>query len=142
MTRPRYLHLLSRAARVAQTVADEGLADLKLSAAQAGALFSLSAETATSVTSMAEAMGLAQSAASVLVQKLEQAGLVERTPDPSDRRAALLMLTARGAAVRARAAERARRMNQAAVRGFSADEQGVIARWLQHMIDMKETDRE
>jgi DNA-binding MarR family transcriptional regulator len=142
MTRPRYLHLLSRAARVAQTVADEGLADLKLSAAQAGALFSLSAETATSVTSMAEAMGLAQSAASVLVQKLEQAGLVERTPDPSDRRAALLTLTARGAAARARAAERARRMNQAAVRGFSADEQAVIARWLQHMIDMKETNRE
>jgi DNA-binding MarR family transcriptional regulator len=142
MTRPRYLHLLSRAARVAQMVADEGLADFKLSAAQAGALFSLSAETATSVTIMAEAMGLAQSAASVLVQKLEQAGLVERTPDPSDRRATLLTLTARGAVVRARAAERARRMNQAAVRGFSGDEQAVIARWLQHMIDMKETIRE
>ena len=29
-------------------------------------------------------------------------------------------------------------MNTAATRGFSADEQAVIARWLEHMIDLKE----
>jgi hypothetical protein len=29
-------------------------------------------------------------------------------------------------------------MNSAATRGFSADEQAVIARWLEHMIDLKE----
>lgn len=142
MARPRFLHLLSRAARAAQTSADSGLADLELTAAQAGALFALAPETDTSVTALAEALGLAQSAVSVLVQRLEQAGLVERRPDPFDRRAALLALTPRGATLRARAAERARRFNALAVRGFSAEEQGVIARWLSHMIDLKENARE
>jgi len=138
MAKPRFLHLLSRAGRAAQAVADDGLADLGLSAAQAGALFSLPAEGGASVNAVAQALGLAQSAASVLVQRLEQAGLIERQTDSADRRAVLLTLTARGRALRAKAAERAQRMNSAAARGFSADEQVVIARWLQHMIDLKE----
>jgi len=138
MAKPRFLHLLSRAGRAAQAVADDGLADLGLSAAQAGALFSLPAEGGASVNAVAQALGLAQSAASVLVQRLEQAGLIERQTDSADRRAVLLTLTARGRALRAKAAERAQRMNSAAARGFSADEQAVIARWLQHMIDLKE----
>lgn len=142
MAKPRFLHLLSRAGRAAQTIADDGLADIGLTAAQAGVLFSIPAEGGAGVNAVAEALGLAQSAASVLVQRLEQAGLAERQPDPSDRRAVRLTLTARGRSLRAKAAERAQRMNTAATRGFSADEQAVVARWLQHMIDLKETGRE
>ncbi|PZO49729.1 MAG: MarR family transcriptional regulator [Alphaproteobacteria bacterium] len=142
MAKPRYLHLLSRAARASQAIADDGLADLGLTSAQAGALFALPAEGGAGVNAVADALGLAQSAASVLVQRLEQAGLVERQPDPVDRRAVLLTLTSRGRTLRARAVERAQRMNTAATRGFSSDEQSTIARWLQHMIDLKETSRE
>ena len=47
-------------------------------------------------------------------------------------------LTARGRSLRTRAIERAHRMNTAAARGFSSDEQAIIARWLQHIIDLKE----
>jgi len=142
MAKPRYLHLLSRAARASQAIADDGLSDLGLTSAQAGALFALPSEGGAGVSAVADALGLAQSAASVLVQRLEQAGLVERQPDPVDRRAVLLTLTTRGRTMRARAIERAQRMNTAATRGFSSDEQATIARWLQHMIDLKETSRE
>lgn len=142
MAKPRFIYLLSRAARAAQGLADAGMEDVKLTAAQAGVLFSIPNEGGASVNAVAEGVGLAQSAASVLVQRLEHAGLVERQTDPADRRAVLLTLTARGRAVRTRAAERAQRINAAATRGFSAEEQAVIARWLQHMIDLKEEGRE
>jgi len=138
MAKPRFLHLLSRAARAAQGVTDDGLGDINLTSAQAGALFTIPADGAASVNAISEGLGLAQSAASVLVQKLEQAGLVERQTDPNDRRAVLLTLTQRGRNLRAKAVERAQRMNTAATRGFSADEQAIVARWLQHMIDLKE----
>lgn len=142
MAKPRFLHLLSRAGRAAQAVADDGLADIGLTSAQAGALFVLPIDGAASVNEVAETLGLAQSAASVLVQRLEQAGLIERQTDPNDRRAVRLTLTSRGRTLRAKAIERAHRMNSAATRGFSADEQAIVARWLQHMIDLKEEGRE
>ena len=138
MAKPRFLHLLSRAARAAQAHADSGLGDINLTSAQAGALFTIPVDGAASVNAISEALGLAQSAASVLVQKLEQASLIERQTDPNDRRAVLLTLTQRGRTLRAKAVERAQRMNTAATRGFSADEQAIVARWLQHMIDLKE----
>ena len=138
MAKPRFMHLLARAARAAQGLADEGLGDLGLTSTQAGALFAIPAEGGASVNAVAEALSLAQSAASVLVQRLEQAGLIERETDPADRRAVRLALTARGKSLRAKAIERAHRMNTAASRGFSADEQAIIARWLQHIIDLKE----
>lgn len=142
MAKPRFIYLLSRAARAAQGLADAGMENVKLTAAQAGVLFSIPNEGGASVNAVAEGVGLVQSAASVLVQRLEHAGLVERQTDPADRRAVLLTLTARGRAVRSRAAERAHRINTVATRGFSAEEQAVIARWLQHMIDLKEEGRE
>lgn len=136
--KPRFLHLLSRAARAAQAIADDGLADTGLTAAQAGALFLIPAEGGASVNAISEGLGLAQSAASVLVQRLEAANLIERQTDPNDRRAVLLTLTTRGRSLRARAAERAQQMNTAATRGFTADEQAIVARWLNHMIELKE----
>ena len=136
--KPRFLHLLSRAARAAQAVADDGLGDLGLTAAQAGALFLIPSEGGASVNAISEGLGLAQSATSVLVQRLEAASLIERQTDPADRRAVLLTLTTRGRTLRSRAIERAHRMNTAATRGFSTAEQATIARWLDHMITLKE----
>jgi DNA-binding MarR family transcriptional regulator len=119
-------------------MADDGLTDIGLTSAQAGALFLIPAEGGASVNAISEGLGLAQSAASVLIQRLEAASLVERQTDPQDRRAVLLTLTTRGRSLRARAAERAQRMNTAATSGFTADEQAIVARWLNHIIELKE----
>lgn len=139
---PRFLHLLTRAARAAQIVADAGLSDIGLTSAQSGVLFLIPKEGGASVNAVSDGLGLAQSAASVLVQRLEQAGLIERETDPNDRRAVLLTLTARGRMLRAKAVERSQRMNASAARGFNAEEQAIVARWLQHMIELKEEGRE
>lgn len=139
---PRFLHLIARAARAAQQVSDSGLSDLDLSAAQAGFLFVLPKEGGLGVSAAAEAMGLAQSAASTLAQRLVDQGLLTRTPDPDDRRAVQLALTPKGVAARAEAARRARQLNARVTRGFSPAEQAVIARFLAGVIDMKENDND
>ena len=118
MAKPRFLHLLARAARAAQGVADDGLSDIGLTAAQAGALFLIPSDGGASVNAISEGLGLAQSAASVLAQRLEQAGLIERQVDPGDRRAVLLTLTARGRAARAKAFIRTERSWRAFAEAF------------------------
>lgn len=48
------------------------------------------------ITELAALQGVAQPSMTALVASLEQAGLVQRTPDPTDRRAVLVSLTPEG----------------------------------------------
>jgi DNA-binding MarR family transcriptional regulator len=50
----------------------------------------------TRVSEAAVSLGLAPNTVSTLVSRLMEAGMIERAPDPSDRRGGLLMLTAAG----------------------------------------------
>lgn len=61
------------------------------------------------ISRLAEALGIAPRSATEVADALETAGLVERTPDPADRRAVLLVLTpeARHTVQRVRARRRA-----------------------------------
>ncbi len=79
----RLFWLLSLAYRRAAGMADAGLEDLGLTAAQAGALFAIPVEGAASVNDMAATLRIAQSAASAFAQKLEKSGLVSRRANPS-----------------------------------------------------------
>jgi DNA-binding MarR family transcriptional regulator len=62
------------------------------------------------LTELAERLGVTKQAALKVVDEMEAHGLVERTPSPSDRRAKVLRLTARGEAVRRRALATSERM--------------------------------
>ena len=136
----RLFWLLSLAYRRAASMADAGLEDLNLTAAQAGALFAIPVEGAVTVNDMAATLRIGQSAASVFVQKLEKAGLISRQSDPKDSRYAVLALTAPGRELRALAATRARDFN-ARLRGDLSDEQfETVTVWLQQVITMKEED--
>ena len=130
--------LLARAARAAQQVSDAGLSDLGLTSAQAGVLFAVPREGGVGVSAIADQMRLAQSAASVLVQRLVDQGLLARTSDPDDRRAVRLALTPAGQAARAEAVRRARSLNARVTRGFSPAEQAIIAGFLEGVIETKE----
>ncbi|MBU6372052.1 MAG: MarR family transcriptional regulator [Alphaproteobacteria bacterium] len=130
--------LLARAARAAQQASDAGLVDLGLTSAQAGVLFAVPKEGGVGVSAIAEQMGLAQSVVSVLTQRLVEQGFLARAPDPDDRRAVRLSLTAAGATARAEAARRARGLNTRITREFSAAEQAAIARFLEGVIGLKE----
>lgn len=69
---------------------------LDLTVPQLTALFLLSRSAPTSVGQLAEMLGTRVSSARLLVDRLVQAGLVERSPDPDDRRRVLLVVSGAG----------------------------------------------
>jgi DNA-binding MarR family transcriptional regulator len=70
------------------------------------------------LTELAEAAQVTKQTAGFLVDQLERAGYVERTPDPRDGRARLVRVAARG---------------QRAVRASAPVVAGVEARWAEHL---------
>jgi DNA-binding MarR family transcriptional regulator len=66
---------------------------------------------------LAEAIGADKSRLIGTLDELQQAGLIERTPDPDDRRVRLLSITTEG-----------RRVRRAVRRGIQAQEQQVLDR--------------
>ncbi|WP_298584918.1 MarR family winged helix-turn-helix transcriptional regulator [uncultured Kocuria sp.] len=64
------------------------------------------------VKDLADALRIAPRSATEVVDLLEQKGLVERVPDPSDRRATLVALTPRGTALRGTVREDRRRESE------------------------------
>jgi DNA-binding MarR family transcriptional regulator len=58
-----------------------------------------------SLTRLADLLGVSKQAVGPVIDEMVALGLVERSPDPADRRAKLLALTDRGHAARARALE-------------------------------------
>jgi DNA-binding MarR family transcriptional regulator len=76
---------------------------------------------------LADALGTDPPHVSVIVDELEEKGLVERTPHPTDRRAKIVTVTATGR----RAAEKANRMlgqPPAALRALPAQELAALDR--------------
>lgn len=71
-------------------------ADLDLTIRQVKALHVLGESGCISVGALAEKQGTKLPAASILADNLVQAGLIERSEDPEDRRRVLLQLTERG----------------------------------------------
>lgn len=71
----------------------------------------------------------------VVIDHLEQRKLVERRPDPNDRRARLLYLTAEGKQVLKEATELAMGFEATVCRGFSAEERDRLIGQLFQVVD-------
>jgi DNA-binding MarR family transcriptional regulator len=84
-----------RAATAAQGFDDQGRSD--------GYVLRTLSAGPTSISRLAERLGITKQGASQIVDDMERRGYVERRPDPSDARARLLHLTARGEAALAAA---------------------------------------
>ena len=136
MTSPnrRMLWLLARTQRRLAAASDERLADLDLTGTQAGALFCFRDE-GLLVGELAAALDLAQSAASGLAQRLEDAGLIARHEEQGDGRAARLKLTAAGRRKRDEAARRTMAANARLLQSFTDQEIDTVVRWLAHAAD-------
>jgi DNA-binding MarR family transcriptional regulator len=67
-----------------------------LSVPQIGALFHINSRGTCGVTDIGDDLGVTSAAASQMLERLVQNGLVERREDPDDRRAKRIELTARG----------------------------------------------
>lgn len=130
---PRLIWLLSRAQRRVMAQADAALEELGLTSTQSGALFCIRGDDGISIGELATGLDLAQSAASGLAQRLESAGLVERSADPGDGRSVRLVLTRLGRRRREEAIKIAHAGNAALRAGFSGSEIAIVARWLAHI---------
>jgi DNA-binding MarR family transcriptional regulator len=86
---------MTRLAGVAKPRESEWL-DLDLSMGQLKAMFVLTANGPTSVGGLGRLLNIAEPSASLLVDKLEERGLVRRASDPTDRRRTLVEATERG----------------------------------------------
>ena len=121
------LHGLTRRLRRSQT---DGLAPLGLTPAQGRALRIIARsqdEEPLRMTELADRLGIVPRSVTTVVDALEEAGLVRREVDPRNRRAILLRLTERGAAVRDDLREARRRAAEDLFTPLSAGDRKTLA---------------
>jgi DNA-binding MarR family transcriptional regulator len=87
---------------------------------------------------IAEAIGAPPSRMVAIVDELEEAGLVERRPHPSDRRVRCLFLTAAGRRLLARGRKLAGEHEEELMRGLSAAERKRLVALLQKVVGEQE----
>lgn len=102
-----------------------------LSAAQAGLVLYLGKYDGAAIGDAAEALDVAPSAMTGLVDRMTRAGFVERRPDPRDGRGQRLHLTGQGWSARNEAVRLLFELNERMAEGLSAEEGAIVARWLE-----------
>jgi DNA-binding MarR family transcriptional regulator len=86
-------------------------------------------------------LGIDRTVMTYLVDDLERAGMVERRPDPADRRARQVMVTAAGQDVLAAATERIRAVEDLVLAGLGSDDADLFRRLLAiAVVDAPRTD--
>jgi DNA-binding MarR family transcriptional regulator len=127
--------LVMRLARAQRRRFREVLAPWDLSPHHARALRVVSARDGVRLIDLAEALHIAPRSATEVADGLQERGLVERTPDPGDRRAILLRVTDEGRRIRAEI-DAARNADAADLFGrLSPGDRAELARLLHMLTD-------
>jgi DNA-binding MarR family transcriptional regulator len=143
---PRLIFLLNSAQRrLQQFVAAEqdraaraGLA--APSPAQSGVLFVLAREDGATMGRLAQALDLAPSAMSGLVQRMEALDWVVRRADAADARTQRVWLLPAGSAQLPALRKALGRINERLTAGFTPDDLQVVGRWLAHVQTLGDAD--
>jgi DNA-binding MarR family transcriptional regulator len=114
---------------------DRELASYDISAPQLIVLACLANEDATSPGNICKSMSYDPGAMTRMIDRLQQKGLVERIPNPADRRATRLMLTPAGRALYPQLLAAKERVQAQFLRGFSAAEVNELERLLHRMLE-------
>ena len=114
-------------------VADE-LTGHQLSVAQFASLLMLEKSPGLTVADVARAVSTARQSANEMLGGLEQAGLVERRPHPTDRRSQQVFLTEAGRARLAEALPTVQALEARLSAGFTPEQLAVVDAWLTRMI--------
>lgn len=116
---------------------------LGVSAVDQRALGIIGAHGPLSAGALAKEIGLTPGAVTGMVDRLERAGLVERTPDPADRRRVVITVASKGRAAFGDVFGGLSTAMDTMVSRYSAAEQQVIADWVARTIDiLREQTRE
>jgi len=127
--RPDFLPLFARAQQGLRT--ELQVSERSNTSSRAAMLTTLAADgTATPMRTLAAQLAIGQSSLSGLIDRMVIDGLLERRPDPDDRRAYLIALTHKGSGERAEAVLARCRLNDRFCEGFADDELALVARWL------------
>jgi DNA-binding MarR family transcriptional regulator len=127
--------LLLRVARTQRRRWRDLLAPWDLSPHQARALAVICERDAVRLSDLAEGLHIAPRSATEVADGLQERGLIERTPDPGDRRAVLLRPTDEGRRIRAQIGA-ARAADSAELFGrLSAADRAELARVLRALLD-------
>jgi DNA-binding MarR family transcriptional regulator len=116
---------------------------LGVSAVDQRALGVIGARGPLSAGALAKEIGLTPGAVTGMVDRLERAGLVERAPDPADRRRVVITVAAKGRGAFGEVFGGLSTAMNAMVGRYSVAEQQVIADWVTRTIDiLREQTRE
>ncbi len=115
---------------------------LELTMAQLKALFAIAHNGSPTVSVLAESLEVGLSAASQIVERLVQQGLVDRHDDPSDRRRAFVRLTPRGQQLVTRLREGSRDRLQNWISRLGDDDLTALAQGLHALADLASHERD
>ncbi|MGY2127736.1 MarR family winged helix-turn-helix transcriptional regulator [Blastococcus sp. SYSU DS0617] len=127
--------LLMRVARTQRRRWRDALAPWDLSPHQARALRVVVERDGVRLSDLAESLHIAPRSATEVADGLQDRGLVERTPDPADRRAVILRPTAEGHRVRTEVGRARAADNEALLSRLSPEDRATLARLLSALVD-------
>jgi DNA-binding MarR family transcriptional regulator len=106
-----------------QALAKEGI---KITPAQAGILALLLEKNGRTMTELSKALSIDNSTITGLVDRLENAGFLERRPKAEDRRISMIYITSEGDRETQKAIMTLKKVNEEIKSGFSADEMVIF----------------
>lgn len=125
--------LLSDVARLLRRRFDQRARDTGLSRAQWQALFHIARDEGTNQASLAERLDVEPITLTRLLDRMEEGGWVERRPDPGDRRARLVFLTAKAHPALATMRALANDIYEEALAGLAPEARTALLGSLEHI---------
>jgi DNA-binding MarR family transcriptional regulator len=129
--------LIAQVGALAASQFAERLRKLKLAPRHAGILRILNSTPAITQQTLAATLGMAPSRLVVLVDEMEQRGLIERRENPDDRRRYAMHITEKGRSTLETIGHISREHSQALLAAISEDEQRQLATLLQRIADQQ-----
>lgn len=114
---------------------DRELSTFDITAAQLIVLASVANKEADSATSLCKSISYDPGAMTRMIDRLEQKGLIRRTPNPEDRRATNLEMTTAGRALYPQLLAAKENVQTQFLRGFSKDEVRLVESLLNRMLE-------
>ncbi|MDE6592705.1 MAG: MarR family transcriptional regulator [Oscillospiraceae bacterium] len=87
-----------------------------------------------SIIELSKAVGLANTTLTSMLDRMEEAGLIKRFPDPGDRRKNLIALTDKARGLREKYEQVSQEMNEVYYKGFSEEEITLFESYLQRVL--------
>lgn len=139
-------YFVTRTARAFMRIAEAQLRPLGLGVAHLPVMICLAEEGSLTQADLAQRTHVEQPTAAALLQRMDKAGLIKRSPDPRDRRATRIRLSARAEEVMPQALELLSQTNGEATAGLSAEEietlHGLLRRVLANLAALTDDDRD